>query len=190
MSELIRNRTIRPSSRLASSRSYKIDTKNVSRGDILIVNIDHETKSFKRTFRFNGADVALKDSISFRVTDYGNSIDINWSGAHPIYKDIKSSDNITIRRLIPRQPGKVVPKTSLPKTSNGNHKSSFDPISNADTQVLILGTMPGDNSLSKNEYYAHPRNKFWKIIAALANQPIPFYYTEKINLLNETSNDI
>ena len=84
MTEITRNRTIRPSSRLETSKNYKIDTKNVSKNDFLVVNIDHETKPFRKTYKFNGADVAHKDSISFRVAESGTSIDISWSGATPI----------------------------------------------------------------------------------------------------------
>ena len=84
MSEIIRSRKIRPSSRLETSKGYKIDTKNVSSSDTLIVKIDHETKSFQKTYRFNGLDVSHKDSISFRVNDFGTHIDISWSGAKPI----------------------------------------------------------------------------------------------------------
>jgi len=84
MVEIIRNRTIRPSTRLETSKSYKIDTKAVSRGDILIVNIDHESKTFRRTYKFKGADIAYKDSISFRVNNYGTTIDIGWSSASPL----------------------------------------------------------------------------------------------------------
>ena len=77
MAEIIRNRTIRPSSRIEKSKNYKIDTKQVSHNDILIVNIDHESKDFSKTYEFNGVDVENKDSISFRVNDYGTSIDIS-----------------------------------------------------------------------------------------------------------------
>ena len=85
MAEIIRNRTTRPSSRLESSKSYKIDTKQVSRGDILIVNIDHESKSFRKTYKFNGVDIAEKDSIHFTVNDFGTSIEIRWSGPQPTF---------------------------------------------------------------------------------------------------------
>lgn len=78
MTEITRNRTIRPSTRLEKSKSYKIDTKTVSRGDTLVVNIDHETKSFSETCKFNGANLAQNDSISFRVNEYGNSRINNW----------------------------------------------------------------------------------------------------------------
>ena len=49
MAEVIKNRTIRPSSRLETSRNYKVDTKKISGNDILIVNINHETKTFSKT---------------------------------------------------------------------------------------------------------------------------------------------
>jgi hypothetical protein len=39
-------------------RSYKIDTKNVSMSDTLIVNIDHEAKPFLKSYKFRGSDVA------------------------------------------------------------------------------------------------------------------------------------
>ena len=61
---------------------------------------------------------------------------------------------------------------------------SFPPFVNATTEILILGTMPGIASLEKQEYYAHPRNNFWKIIYTLLNSlPIAENFEEKISLL-------
>jgi hypothetical protein len=84
MAEIIRNRTIRPSSRLETSTSYKIDTSKVQAGNILVVNIDHESKPFRRTYRFKGSDIVGKKSIHFQVKEDENNIEITWSGAKPI----------------------------------------------------------------------------------------------------------
>ncbi len=50
-----------------------------------------------------------------------------------------------------------------------NECISFNPIINQDSKILILGSMPGIKSLEAQEYYAHPQNRFWKIIGILFN---------------------
>ena len=60
---------------------------------------------------------------------------------------------------------------------------SFDPIVDDKSRVLILGTMPGVESLRKQEYYGHPRNAFWPIIAAACGRELPVSYVEKTAML-------
>ncbi len=65
-------------------------------------------------------------------------------------------------------------------------KTSFAAISRPDTRILVLGSMPGDRSLELGEYYGHERNRFWKMLATITNNPVPLNYTEKKELLFKT----
>ena len=67
MAEIIKTRTIRPSSRLKSSVLYKIDTSKITNKDILIVKINHESLPFEEEYKFSGHKVFDKKSIHFRV---------------------------------------------------------------------------------------------------------------------------
>ena len=65
------------------------------------------------------------------------------------------------------------------------HVRSFAPIADASSQVLILGSMPGKASLLAGEYYAHPRNAFWKIMAALFEIDAAAPYDRRIAALRK-----
>ena len=50
----------------------------------------------------------------------------------------------------------------------------ISPIAGSHTHLLILGSFPGVASLQAQQYYAHPQNKFWPLLAALWPQhPMP-----------------
>ena len=84
MAIIYRKRVIRPSTRKATSFNYRVDVAKVLAHDTLFVEVGHESEDFKKTYKFNGSDLAQKNNISFRVQDYGTHIDIQWSGAQPI----------------------------------------------------------------------------------------------------------
>lgn len=60
---------------------------------------------------------------------------------------------------------------------------SFSPIIDAKSRILILGSMPGIESLRKQEYYGYPRNQFWNIIYGLFGEPLDNDYERKVAFL-------
>ena len=66
-----------------------------------------------------------------------------------------------------------------------NRISSFPPIVSEDSEILILGSVPGIKSLEMKEYYAHPQNKFWRILFALFQEDFTADYAEKMELLKK-----
>jgi double-stranded uracil-DNA glycosylase len=60
---------------------------------------------------------------------------------------------------------------------------SFPPIVAAASRVLVLGTMPGIVSLKAREYYAHPRNAFWRIMGELFGAGPSLPYDERVAVI-------
>jgi len=48
----------------------------------------------------------------------------------------------------------------------------FAPIIDQRTETLILGSFPSEASLAAGQYYAHPRNQFWRLLGALLGEPL------------------
>jgi TDG/mug DNA glycosylase family protein len=43
-------------------------------------------------------------------------------------------------------------------------KASFACVTDTRTRVLLLGSLPGEVSLARSQYYAHPQNQFWRLM--------------------------
>ena len=67
-----------------------------------------------------------------------------------------------------------------------NRIFSFPPIVFNDSKILILGSVPGAKSLEMQEYYAHPQNKFWKILFEIFNENFTTIYSEKLAFLKKS----
>ena len=57
------------------------------------------------------------------------------------------------------------------------------PVYRADSRILILGSFPSVKSRETGFFYGHPQNRFWKVIAALFEEPVPEKIPEKKDLL-------
>jgi double-stranded uracil-DNA glycosylase len=71
----------------------------------------------------------------------------------------------------------------VPVLDRGNPVVGFPAVTAPDARALILGTAPSAQSLLAGEYYAHPRNAFWRIMEALFGQSPGLYYAARTNLL-------
>jgi TDG/mug DNA glycosylase family protein len=61
----------------------------------------------------------------------------------------------------------------------------FASIVSSDASVLILGTMPSEASLRRQQYYGHPRNAFWPIMSALFDSDPALCYERRKEILME-----
>jgi len=64
-----------------------------------------------------------------------------------------------------------------------NWAYSFRPIVDQQSQLIVLGSMPGVKSLAAGQYYAHPQNAFWRIMAALLGFKPEHDYADKVAAL-------
>jgi hypoxanthine-DNA glycosylase len=63
-------------------------------------------------------------------------------------------------------------------------KSSFAPVVAPDTRVLVLGSLPGEESLKAQRYYAHPRNRFWHLVGKVIGTELePLAYEDRLAAL-------
>lgn len=62
-------------------------------------------------------------------------------------------------------------------------KIGLAPIADKNARLLILGSLPGDESIRQQQYYAHPRNHFWHIMAALLETELPDDYESRREIL-------
>nr|AKI30009.1 G:T/U mismatch-specific uracil/thymine DNA-glycosylase [uncultured bacterium] len=59
-------------------------------------------------------------------------------------------------------------------------KRSFAPLVGRQPRALILGTLPGEEALRKQQYYGNPRNAFWGIMAELFGFSVELDYEQRV----------
>lgn len=60
---------------------------------------------------------------------------------------------------------------------------TFEPIFDKNSEILVLGSFPSVKSRENNFYYAHPQNRFWRVVASVYSCPVPNTVEEKKNML-------
>ncbi len=68
---------------------------------------------------------------------------------------------------------------------NKDRVTGFSPVFTPDSHTLILGSMPGEESLRMGQYYANPRNAFWRILASLSGNENISSYELRLKLLHD-----
>ena len=59
----------------------------------------------------------------------------------------------------------------------------IEPVFDEHSRVLMLGTMPSPRSREQGFFYGHPQNRFWKVLAAVLDEPVPTSIPEKKQML-------
>lgn len=59
----------------------------------------------------------------------------------------------------------------------------IEPVYDADSEILILGSFPSVKSREYGFFYGHPQNRFWKVLAQIFGEEIPVSIEEKKSLL-------
>jgi hypoxanthine-DNA glycosylase len=63
-------------------------------------------------------------------------------------------------------------------------KAGFPAVVDANTRVLILGSLPGEASLAIAQYYGNPRNAFWRLMEGVLDTPlVPLAYEDRLAAL-------
>jgi hypoxanthine-DNA glycosylase len=77
-------------------------------------------------------------------------------------------------------------RVEIARTSAMTFKRSFPPVVDAQTRVLILGSLPGEASLAQQQYYAHKQNKFWALVGeAIEQNLVGMDYATRLDTLLE-----
>lgn len=69
------------------------------------------------------------------------------------------------------------------QTDGAGLKHCFEPVGDSESRVMILGSLPGEASLRAQQYYANPRNQFWRLIGdVLETDLVSLSYADRLEM--------
>ena len=71
------------------------------------------------------------------------------------------------------------------KIDNSKIYHTIDPVYDENSKILILGSIPSVKSREENFYYAHPKNRFWKVLADVYEEEEPLTIMDKKSFLKK-----
>lgn len=158
-------------------------------------HVDDETPSLAISvlseYRGKGIGTKLLDSLLGQMKEHGYtrvslSVQKENRAVH-LYEragfktiDENSSEYILVRDLT--EPDQE-PASSSGSASESRLDHPFGPLYSAHSRVLILGSFPSVKSREQNFFYGHPQNRFWRVIAAIFDSPVPETIDEKKELI-------
>jgi TDG/mug DNA glycosylase family protein len=86
----------------------------------------------------------------------------------------------TRRGMEPRRAGRERTVTGGDEKTT---KQGLAPVVDQNSRILILGTLPGDESLRQQQYYSDPGNHFWRLLSGVFGAPTGESYDERLEFL-------
>lgn len=153
------------------------------------MNVDELQKAIEYEYKERGIKKrrysALNKVIAFFKHTFKCTDDINFllqlkkEELKRIYKATNNAEDQVINDVYNYITNRIYFKNSLHesqiensflKEANKHFKEGLKPWVGENPKVLILGTMPGDESIEQQCYYSNPSNSFWKIMYSLFPQ--------------------
>lgn len=88
----------------------------------------------------------------------------------------------TVQSSSAKQDSKLI-KNKIKKSATDAISVGLGPVADSESELLILGTLPGKVSLQTQQYYANSSNYFWRIISGIFDETIPNSYEGRLNVL-------
>ena len=71
-----------------------------------------------------------------------------------------------------------------------NISHGFGPVYNRESRILILGSFPSVKSREQAFFYGHPRNRFWKVLAAVTDHAPLENVIEQCSIIGSSDSSI